>query len=293
MPNTDEGVEPEIVEEEQALDLRRPDAPMTVEEIAALGEEQALAIINSRVQIIRTLRAESIRQTRPQDWLLFKDVNTGRVIGYLQDAGCQRIAPLWGVEVRNITSPKRENSEDGKSYAFTIMGDGFCSITQRSMLNIEGTRYSTEKYAEQHPEGIQREMAVKKAARANLEGTIVRGLTGLKNVPLQDLITASGIEKFEAMAAKGRGYGSQAQRQGAEVQESSDIKAGFEPRCGTCNAVMKYVAAGTTQQGKPYDAFWSCQSREHKYTLKHVQAVAEAKARETEANQGREPGAEG
>ena len=288
----DEDIEPELVEEEQALDLRRPDAPMTVEEIAALGEEQALAIINSRVQIIRTLRAESIRQTRPQDWLLFKDINTGRVIGYLQDAGCQRIAPLWGVEVRNITSPKRENSEDGKSYAFTIMGDGFCSITQRSLLNIEGTRYSTEKYAEQHPEGIQREMAVKKAARANLEGTIVRGLTGLKNVPLQDLITASGIEKFEAMAAKGRGYGSQEQRAGSGASTEHGIDPADFPECDICRIPLLWRSG---KDGK--DGFFGCKNWESHKETKVIVPLAKAKEmienkRKPKAT-SREPGAEG
>src|SRR3990167_4618854 len=82
--------EPEVIEED-ALDLRRPDVPVTVEEIAALGIEEAETIIAARVQIIRTLRAQSIRQCHPSDWVMYRDTKTGRVLAYLEDKGAQRV----------------------------------------------------------------------------------------------------------------------------------------------------------------------------------------------------------
>jgi uncharacterized protein with PIN domain len=73
----------------------------------------------------------------------------------------------------------------------------------------------------------------------------------------------------------------------------SEIAEEYQPRCSTCNAVMKFIPAGKTQAGRPYEAFWSCPSREHKYTLKHEQALAEARRLEAEAPVApREPGAE-
>lgn len=287
--------DPEIVEEEDSLDLRRPDVPITLEEIAALGAEESEQIIKARVQIIKTLRSASIRQTHPSDWVLYKDTNTGRVLAFLEDKGCQRLMDLWGIEITKITAPERHNAEDGNSYSFNIMGDGFCKLTRRAMVSVEGVRYSTERFATDKPEGLERENAVRKAARANLEGRIVRNLAGLNGVPLEELVTVSGDKDFEAKASKGRGYGSQAERRGAQGQESNDIPVEFQPKCDTCQGPMKFVPAGTTQQGKPYKAFWSCKaSRDHKPSIPHEQALAEAKRMQAEAAAAtRQPGEEG
>jgi hypothetical protein len=290
MDETETVHEPEIVEEDETLDLRRTDVPVTIEEIAALGLEESEAIIQARVQIIRTLRAQSIKQTHPSDWVLYKEKNTQRVNAYLEDKGCQRLMDLWGVEVTAITTPERVNSEDGQSFAYSVMGDGFCKVTRRAVKSIEGVRYSTERFAQEQPAGIQREIAVKKAARANLEGRIVRNLAGLNGVPLEELITVTGIKDFEQKASKGRGYGTQAERQGAQMRTAPDLEPAEYPKCGTCNAVMRYIPAGKTDKGTEYDAFWSCPAGGHKYTLKHAQAVTEAKTMREAA--AREPGDE-
>lgn len=296
---SNEPIEPEIVvDEEDALDIRHPGVPITVEEIAALGPEEAQKLAKTREQVIQTIRKGSIRQTHPSDWVLYKDPKTGRVLAFLEDKGCQRLMDLWGVEITRITPPERQNSEDGQSYAYSIVGDGRSTITQRKVISETGTRYSTERFATEKPAGIERENAVKKAARANLEGRIVRNLAGLNGVPLEELILVSGDKDFERKASKGKGYGSQAERAGAQVQEHDEIEPRYQPKCSTCNGSMKHIPAGKTSTGKPYAAFWACENREHKGGIPHEQALAEAKRMKAEAEAAsspaeREPGAEG
>jgi hypothetical protein len=243
---------PEVVEE----DLRNPSVPATLNEIAARKGEAA-AIIDARVMVLKTLRIESIRRTSPEDWVAYRDEKTGREIAYLQDSGCQRIAPLWGIETR----PKRTERTPEKSaspnedFAYTVTGDGQCKITNQVIYDIEGTRYSNERYAEQSPAGIHREVAVKKAARANFDGTCVRKLAGMNVVPVAELLEVWGDPKMKDRIAKGRGYGTQDQRVGGAGKEGldqSDI-----PMCPVCN-IKLVLRAAKGDRG----AFWGCKNYE-------------------------------
>jgi hypothetical protein len=220
----------------------------------------------------------------PNDWTLFRmtDERGESISAFLGDQGCDRIKKLWSIQIDNISEPVRIEAKDG-TFAYQLFGDGKSAVTGECVFQIEGIRYSNERYAEEKPEGIQREVAVRKAARANLDGGITRELAGLKSVPVQELDKAwEGTWKKSSMCARGRGFGSKAERAGAAVRQS-EIAEEYQPRCSTCNAVMKFIPAGKTQAGRPYEAFWSCPSREHKYTLKHEQALTEARRMQTEA----------
>lgn len=285
--------EPEIVEED-SLDIRRPDVPITVEEIAALGTDQAKAVIEARVQIIKTLRAASIKQCHPSDWVLYKDTKTGRVLAYLEDKGAQRLMPLWGIEITRITTPTRENSEDGLSYAYGIIGDGYCNVTRGKVLSMEGTRYSTEHFATEKPEGIQREAAVKKAARANLEGRIVRNLAGLNGVPLDELILVTGDKDFERKASKGRGYGTQDERAGA-ANVAHGIDPGDIPNCEACESLKPPVFVKLVfRPGKEgREGFFGCQNYQKHENKKVIIPISKLKAQIEEREKlSRQPGDE-
>ncbi len=214
--------------------------------------------------------------------------------GFLGDSGCDRIKKLWGIQVDNLGSMERiEVDSNPGEFAFRITGDGNSRVTGEAVYGMEGIRYSTEPYAQQKSEGIQRIVAVQKAARANLDGGITRELAGLKSIPVEELTAAwAGSWKKWEMCAKGKGFGSGAERQGAQVQQVAEIPVAFQPKCDTCHQAMKFVKAGTAQSGKPYEAFWACGNREHKTSIKHTQALAEAKRMQAEA-ETREPGGEG
>lgn len=295
-PNTNgEPIEPEVMPKDTSV-VKAPGVPTTVDELAALQEEGE-EIIQARVQILQTLRMASIRATSPQDWLLFKASDGSgpdRITAYLQDQGCQRVRPLWGIDV----TPNGDflKIEVGEEFAYSIKGDAHCSLTKRTITDVEGLRYSTDDFCK-NLTPIMKEMRVRQAARANLDGNATRNLTGLKNVPVEEIVAAwAGTNKTIALCPKGRGYGSQAERSGARPQEASHVQPGQEPPCELCGGKMKFIPAGTTKTGKPYGAFWSCpnggEGKKHEKATISDSAWRDRLAAQKQ-NGEREPGAEG
>ena len=88
-------VEAEVLPPTQALEHRRPDIPVTLQALAG-DHERGLAVIKSKHVILTQLRTASLQLTNPQDWVLFRDKD-GNVTAYLQDRGCDRVRPMWGV----------------------------------------------------------------------------------------------------------------------------------------------------------------------------------------------------
>jgi hypothetical protein len=263
-------IEPEVIQEETSL--VKPSIPVTVDQLAALEDEAGLLVVERRHKIVDTLRRASISLTNPQDWLLFRADN--RVTAFLQDSGCQRIMPLWGIEI----TPKggfvetRVNDDPAGDYAITCYADAYCNVTNQMMKDIEGTRYSDEDFVNgYHPlPPIKKKIRIQQAAVANRNGNAVRKLTGLSNVAIeliQEVWKGSG--KSIDLCAHGKGFGSKQERAGAQVQEAAHVPAGKEPKCETCGAVMKFWPAGISKtSNKPYPAFWSCSSKDHKYSIK-------------------------
>src|SRR5436190_4817434 len=173
-----------------AVSLRRPDTPTTVSELAALAGG-AIEIIEARVQVITTLRTASIRAVHPEDWILFKatEEQGAQIVGYLQDAGCDRVRDLWGIEVFGISAPERIAGAQPGVFHYLISGSGRCKLTQQVVERIEGGRSSTDDFCK-GKEGAELELLVRKAARANLDGNITRELAGMKSVPLDEIKAA-------------------------------------------------------------------------------------------------------
>src|ERR1051326_463127 len=235
----EQAIDGEIVEQ-TAIDIRHPAAPATLEQIAALGDG-ANEIVRARIQVLQTLRRASIQATNPEDWLLFHavDKRTGqeRTVAYLQDAGCDRVASLWGIEVFGIEKPERIMANDGTAnFMYLIRGSGRCSITGQTVEQMEGGRSSSDDFCKDKS-GTALELATRKAARANLDGNIVRELTGLKSVPLIELQNAwEGSSKNWERCVKARGYGS---AQGQGTVESSTVDTSTPaPACPVCGGQM-------------------------------------------------------
>jgi hypothetical protein len=244
--------------------LRRPDVPTTINELAALKGE-AIEIIQAREQIIATLRSASIRATNPEDWLLFKtpDDLGGQIVGYLQDCGCDRVRDLWGIEVFDVGRPEKVTGTEPGVFHYLITGSGRCKITRQIVETMEGGRSSTDDFCRDKT-GADLELAVRKAARANLDGNITRELSGLKSVPLAEIERAwSGSAKKIEHCRLGRGFGSSRERRGGTVaSKEPDVKP---PVCGICGAAAKWYPAndrgpawyGCSEYKKHQDRKWS------------------------------------
>jgi hypothetical protein len=242
---------------ETVIALRRPDVPVTVSELAALKGE-ALEVIEARVQILETIRKAALRATHPEDWVLFKapEEHGGQIVGYLQDSGADRVRDLYGIEVFGVSQPEKISTNDPAVFHYVISGSGRCRLTLQAVEAIEGGRSSTDDFCKGKT-GAELELAVRKAARANLDGNITRELAGLKSVPIDALKDAwAGTKKTVEQCRRGRGFGSRVERLGQRATQEGETREA--PKCGICGAQAVFRPAGKTKTGKSYDAFWAC-----------------------------------
>jgi len=231
--------------------LRRPDVPVTLGELAALKGD-AVDIITARVQILDTLRYASIRATHPEDWVLFRArvEDGGQIVAYLEDAGCDRVRGLWGIRIYNIGAPEKIVGVDPGDFMYEITGDGECTLTHEIVEHMEGGRSSKDDFCKGKT-GAALDMAVRKAARANLDGGITRELAGMKSVPLQELERAwAGTPKTTDRCRKGRGFGTQNERVGGFGDKGPAIDP---PVCAVCGAPGVYRPG---KDGRP--PFYGC-----------------------------------
>lgn len=242
--------EPEVLDRESAaLELRKPGIPTTIAELA-LRKGEAKEIIEARIQVLETARRASIRATHPEDWLLFKapDEQGGQIVGYLQDSGCERVRDIFGISVLNVSAPEKIAGVDPNVFHYLVSGDGHCTLTAQSVESLEGGRSSTEDFC-RGKEGAALELAVRKAARANLDGQIVRELAGLAQVPIAELEAAwTGTHKKVEQCRRGRGFGTKEERHGGDRADAPKLVPPNCPHCGTAG-VYKTNARG---------GFYSC-----------------------------------
>jgi hypothetical protein len=250
--------DPEVLDRETeqptgptALELRTPAVPVNINELAArLGG--GLEIIEARIKVLETARKASIRATHPEDWLLFKagDEQGGQVVGYLQDSGCERVRDIFGISISNVSEPQKLSGTEPGVFHYLVRGDGRCTLTAQAIEGIEGGRSSTEDFCRDKT-GAALELAVRKAARANLDGQIVRELAGLASVPVAELEAAwTGTHKKVEHCRKGRGFGSRSERLGGNSEKAPDVEP---PVCTHCKAKGVYRPAKDNRK-----AFYGC-----------------------------------
>jgi hypothetical protein len=244
--------EPELIDDARALALRNPSTPVSLIDLASRKGE-AVEIIDARVQVLETARRAAIRMTHPEDWVLFK-TKDDRVTGYLQDAGCERVRAIFGISIFDVKEPEKVTSSDGSSFAIIVRGRGSSGLTQDELEMVEGIRESTEDFCKDL-KGIKQELRVRQAARANLDGRVVRELTGLGSVPVEELGRAwQGTEKKIEHCRKGRGFGSQDERLGGAKEGVPDVAP---PECPVCKIPLVYRAGKGDRGG-----FYGCRQYE-------------------------------
>lgn len=257
-----------------ALALRKPSVPITLSELAVLKGEAA-EILEARIRVLETARKAGIRATHPTDWVLFKaaDDQGGQIVGYLQDSGCERVRDIFGISISNVSAPEKIAGADPGQFHYVVRGDGHCTLTAQMTEGIEGGRSSTEDFCKDKT-GAALELAVRKAARANLDGQIVRELAGLAAVPIAELEAAwTGTHKGVADCRRGRGFGSRSERLGATATRGGapDVEPPICPHCGT-KGVYRPARDGRA-------AFFGCPNyekhRDKKFIVNAEQWVAE------------------
>lgn len=248
--------------------------PATIDDLATRADDFK-QLIQARYDTVDQLRRLSIALTYPGDWLAFgKD---DEAFGYLQGGrGCERVMQLWGVNVVNLGPMERidiSEPEGKKEWYYAIRGDGECNITKSKSEGFEGICGSDDDFLfigrgeeKKSKKPLQLEKEMRHAARTRLDGIVTRTLTGLKAVPLSEIQRiwderGQGEQKKIAKIPKGKGagtgYGTTAERAGADVFVAPGYKLSESPKCPACRKVMKFVPKGPN-----HDPFWSCPDRE-------------------------------
>jgi len=253
------------------LMLSRPDVPITIETLALRGAD-AVAILETRHKLIATARRGALLLTFGTDWV--RELQpSGVETEYLSDAGCQRVRGFLGVEIENVGELERIALPEN-AFLYVVSGDGFHKLTGQRLPRVEGGRASTERFC-QDVYGAERELKVRKAARANLDGRITRSLAGLNAVPrteLEAIFKISG-QRIED-CAKGHGFGSQDERVGGTRETEPDVEP---PTCGVCGKRAKYRPARGNR-----GPFYGCPDYEkhpdRKWTIDATAWIAKSRA---------------
>jgi len=227
---------------------------LTLDALAVREKGAGAAIARAKMDILKIYRESSIGMTFPEDWILFKrpDESGGGITGFLSDAGCKRVLPLWGIDIIPEGGAKTfctEKADVGDDYLITVRGDGFNHTTLAGIKGVEGCRGSDEDFVKSQT-GTRKLAYVRKAAFRNMEGNIVRKLTGLDAVPLSELQRIwQPLGRNWELAARGRGFGGSAVRYG----DAGDDVTG--PKCPICSGSMKLIRPKAEQK---WSAFWGC-----------------------------------
>ena len=224
----------------------------------AIAKGGPRAVVDTMIEIMETFRHGAIKLTSPEDWLLFRSIDkqsqSELISGYLQDKGCERVAKLYGIRIYDVSDATKLSGDQADDYSYTQTASGECARTGEVVEKLLGNRSSTDDIAAQwREEGLsenQIEIRVQKSCRANLDGNIIRTLTGLNSVPLRELQDAwKGTNKDWSQCVRGRGWkGYQAQADklsdvgGTDVGE---VTGGIlAPKCPKCGANMKLRKEG-------------------------------------------------
>src|SRR5262249_20421522 len=160
-----------------------------------------------------------IRMTNPENWSLTKRPG-GQEVGYLDDAGCQIVRKPWGIRIRPHGKPEKIMGSAPDDYMYVRSGTGYSRFTGETVKDVEGSRASKERFFEGKT-GLLLERDVRKACTANMQGSIVRELAGLKETPIQELEASwTGTTKTTDRCARAHGYGTRDQRLGAETPDA-------------------------------------------------------------------------
>lgn len=297
-PEANDVMEPEEVDETTALTLRHPGEAITLDQLAAM-RGKAIEVIDARIQVLETARQRAVRMTHPEDWVLFKTPDE-RITGYLSDAGCERVRPITGIRIFDVEEPEKVVSTDGQSFAIIIRGRGRCELTREEIETVEGIRESTEDFCKSL-KGIKQELRVRQAARANLDGKIVRELAGLGSVPIEELTRAwEGTNKKSEHCRKGRGFGTQDERHGGTRVGEPTVEPPTCPHCKPVNGAPVKLKYRPGKDGRA--PFYGCPNYDKHPNAKVIvdveKWVAEQNAKTATAaaapvTTDREPGAEG
>jgi len=205
----------------------------TLDELAALKSD-ALDNMKARGNVMDMARRIMVAATFPTDYVNNRAPDGSETL-YLQDKGADRVRDILGIEIFGVSRHERIATNDPAVFHYVIRGSGRCRLTGQVIEDIEGGRSSTDDFCKGKT-GLELELAVRKAARANLDGRITRKLAGLQSIPVQFVDEVwKDTPKRTAQCPRGRGFGTRDERLGGGERPDVGITP---PPCPVCQKPM-------------------------------------------------------
>ncbi len=216
-PTITEILSPEEIAQEQNL-ARRVTTPVTLDRLLISQPERVQMIMEQRMRALENIRLGAIKQTEPHDWVLNRD-RESRVTGLLGKSGAVKVRKFFGISTLNIRPDevKVTTNPDG-TVTGEIWGDGYCGLTGEWIMNVRGSRTSSEQFTGRTEKETSASKSVelsdlKEATRSNLENKVVRILAGMTAISAAELKKAwEGTDKKVDDCRKGHGYGKSDER---------------------------------------------------------------------------------
>ncbi len=275
VPAGDEPSLADIMEERNLA--KRITFAVSIDRLAVSDPDRVVKVMENRMKALESVRMGAVKQTEPHDWTLNQD-KEGHVIATLRKSGCSKVRKYFGISSYNIRPEEVKittDPESGKQIA-EIWGDGVCAMTGEMILNVRGARSASEEFT-----GRGSLSDLKEAARTNLENKVVRILSGMTAVSLEELKSVwSGTEKSPDRCYRGHGYGSSGEREtSVNLETLKTVIKAVALATGKAEKDLLYEASIYAKNGKKY---WAKEYSDIKYDWQINRAIDRLKEKYAE-----------
>lgn len=225
-----------------------------------LSLEAEVAKVEKNIELFNRIKVASLRLTSPADWVLQQGAP------YLMERGAQTVANAWGVDITNVSVDMIWNEDDkGRYYMFVAHGqayakrlgrliedEGICSQRDKFFGRIEGGWKAIEEVDM---------VNVRKKAVTNLYNRLIKRVTGLINVTIEDLEAANlNISKITKVEYKEGRKKSEAKLSKEALEKREEIwKMCLELAAGDVDEaraiLKKHSSFKGTKGGKSHEYF--------------------------------------
>ncbi len=181
-------------------------------------------------RFLKAMQTILMSQTFPQDWETFGTGDKAKVC--LSSAGAERVARLFDIQFFEVVS-KREDFTDALGQGYRYVFEGKAALGSRVVFS-QGTYSTRDKFLGFADGGYRplediNEGNIRNAAYHIFCGNAIKGLLGLRGIPLAQFHTLMGQAGGDPVKAGGHAYGSGTQ--GGSSQTEHEKQSELAERC--------------------------------------------------------------
>jgi len=189
-----------------------------------LDIEREIQILEKEIEFFKKIQNVSLKLTKPSDWILQRREGEDQPTPYPMERGLENIRIAWGIDVSGLAMTQEwAEDKDGRYYTYVATGRAY-SKRLGSYIEDIGVCSQRDKFFGRISGGWKEiqdvDMAnIRRKAVTNLYSRLIRRMTGLMNVTLEDLLAAGFDQKSLPMVEYKSGAGKAKAAMGPEGDE--------------------------------------------------------------------------